>query len=143
VLIGLRVSDVEESQGLDLSQHGEVGYILEDAVAGQVLDMGETKSVATHEPRPAIAPPNGQRRFSIVIEGIGSEDLIRAWSSLCQVSAAPPSPEFRAVYPYLTTVQGNRFRFRNGDPSSVRENLAKLFQSTLHNETISTRLETN
>ena len=78
-----------------------------------------------------------------MIEGVGSEDLIRAWSGLCQVSAAPPSPEFRAVYPYLTTVQGNRFRFRNGDPGSVRENLAKLFQTTLKNDAIATRLENN
>jgi len=29
VLVGLRVSEEDEKQGLDLSQHGEEGYILE------------------------------------------------------------------------------------------------------------------
>jgi ammonium transporter, Amt family len=30
VLVGLRVDDGEEQMGLDLSQHSEVGYALED-----------------------------------------------------------------------------------------------------------------
>src|SRR5262249_43597272 len=34
LLVGLRVTEAEESQGLDLSQHGEAGYILEEGVAG-------------------------------------------------------------------------------------------------------------
>jgi Amt family ammonium transporter len=143
LLMGLRVNETEESQGLDLSQHGETGYILEDAVAGQVLENGETQQVARDEPRPASEPPNGQRRFSIVVEGAKDEDLIHAWSGLCQVGAAPPTPEFRAVYPYLTTVQGNRFRFRNGDPNVVRESLQRLFQATLGNSAILTRVETH
>jgi hypothetical protein len=139
----LRVNETEESQGLDLSQHGEAGYILEEAVSGQVLEDGVSEQVARDEPRPASEPPNGQRRFSIVVEGAKDEDLIHAWSALCQVGAAPPTAEFRAVYPYLTTVQGNRFRFRNGDPNVVRESLQRLFQSTLGNSAIATRVETH
>ena len=48
------------------------------------------------------------------MDGASNNELIQAWSGLCQTSAAPPAPEFKAVYPYLTTVQGNRFRFRGG-----------------------------
>ena len=43
----------------------------------------------------------------------------------------PPSAEFRAVYPNVTTVQGNRFRFRGGDRILMRGNMQRLFQETL------------
>jgi Amt family ammonium transporter len=36
VIVGLRVSEAEEIEGLDLSQHGEAGYNLEDAFPGTV-----------------------------------------------------------------------------------------------------------
>ena len=143
-LVGLRVSEGEESQGLDLSQHGETGYILEEGFAGKMLNEGAVPTIIRTEPRPATEPPNGQRRFSVVIEGANSHDLIAAWSSLCQVGCSRrTSPEFRAVYPFLTTVQGNRFRFRGGDPNSIRDNIGRLFQNTLHNDAIRARVESN
>jgi Amt family ammonium transporter len=40
LLMGLRISDGEESQGLDLSQHGEAGYIFEEGAAGKILHEG-------------------------------------------------------------------------------------------------------
>jgi len=44
----------------------------------------------------------------------------------------PPSEAFRAVYPYVTTVQGNRFRFPPaGTKASMRNNLQRLFQDAL------------
>jgi hypothetical protein len=67
----------------------------------------------------------------VVVEGVDNDRLIEAWSALCQAGAAPPRPEFLAIYPYVTTVQGNRFRFRGGDPERMRENLARLFQHTV------------
>jgi hypothetical protein len=45
------------------------------------------------------------------------------------------------VYPYLTTVQGNRFRFRGGDPENVSRNLTNLFAERLPNRRIEARLE--
>lgn len=141
-LIGLRLTEAEESQGLDLSQHGEAGYILEEGISGKVMHEGETTSPADDEPRAATEPPNGQRRFSVVVNGVSDHDLIQAWSGLCQVGAAPPAPEFRAVYPFLTTVQGNRFRFRGGDANHIRDNISKLFQNTLGNNAIDARIET-
>ena len=47
---------------------------------------------------------------------------------------APPGPaaaEFRAIYPFVTTVQGNRFHFRGGDPNAMREHMKKLFESSV------------
>jgi hypothetical protein len=66
---------------------------------------------------------------------------MHVWSNLCKTDAGPPSPEFRAVYPYLTTVQGNRFRFRGGDPENVTRNLAGLFSKHLPARKIEVHLE--
>jgi hypothetical protein len=86
-------------------------------------------------------PPNGQKRFTAVVEGASNGDLIHAWSELCQAGKQPPSPEFKAVYPYLTTVQGNRFHFRGGDPRTMRENLQRLFENRLDGSAIKVYVE--
>jgi ammonium transporter, Amt family len=114
-----------EGEGLDRSEHGEVGFDL-----GPALEL--VPETPLHEPRAATVPPDGNHRFTVVVQGVKTDDLIHAWSDLCQVGPTPPAPEFRAVYPYVTTVQGNRFRFRGGDPSVMRENLERLFQDRLH-----------
>jgi hypothetical protein len=67
--------------------------------------------------------------------------LIGAWSALCQVGEQPPSAEFTQVYPYLTTVTGNRFRFRGGDPALIRENLSRLFETAIPGKSIAARIE--
>jgi len=36
VIVGLRVSEAEELEGLDISQHGEAGYNLEETFPGTV-----------------------------------------------------------------------------------------------------------
>ena len=41
----------------------------------------------------------------------------------------------------MTTVQGNRFRFRGGDPVLLRENLERLFQDKLDGTPIRTYVE--
>src|SRR5206468_3165142 len=52
----------EESEGLDRSQHGEVGFDL-----GPALELAPERT--PQAPRPATAPPNGQKRFTVVVEG--------------------------------------------------------------------------
>ena len=47
------------------------------------------------------------------------------------VAGVSPTPEFSAVYPYVTTVQGNRFRFRGGDRVKMRGHLLRLFSDSL------------
>src|SRR5207302_8376567 len=116
--VGFTLTPKAEGEGLDRALHNEVGFDL-DAVDETVA--------ARAEPRAASVPPDGQRRFTVVVEGPKNGDLLHTWSALCQPKDGPPSPEFKAVYPYLTTVQGNRFRFRGGDPVLLREKLARLF----------------
>ncbi len=123
-----------ESEGLDRSEHGEVGFDL-----GPAMEQAPEKPF--HEPRSAMVPPNGQKRFTVVVDGATNGDLIHTWSELCQVSNTPPSPEFKAVYPNVTTVQGNRFRFRGGDPNTMRDNLQRLFQSRLKGKSLAARVE--
>jgi Amt family ammonium transporter len=114
----------EETTGLDQSAHGEAGFDF-----GPSLDAVAEHPVA--EPRPATVPPDGQERFTVVVDGADDDKLIHVWSGLCQTGTRPPEPEFLTIYPYLTTVQGNRFRFRGGDPVLMRDNLLKLFQKHL------------
>jgi hypothetical protein len=56
---------------------------------------------------------------------------MHVWSDLCRPGSMPPEPEFKAVYPNVTTVQGNRFRFRGGDPQVMRDNLQQLFRKRM------------
>jgi len=112
-----------EVEGLDLTEHGEVGFDLATGYDSMPVGSGA-------EPRAAKAPP-GQKRFAVVIEGVENGGLIKAWSELCQPSADPIDPDFKAVYPYVTTIQGNRFQLRGGDPATVSSHLQKLFSKKL------------
>jgi Amt family ammonium transporter len=131
--LGFCVDAPTESTGLDQSQHGETGFDL-----GLALESIPTPS---DEPRAATVPPNGQKRFTVVVEGADSADLIKTWSGLCQTSTQPVAEEFKEVYPFLTTVQGNRFRFRGGVPAVMKENLQKLFEKRIKGQPIRTHVE--
>ena len=124
LLFGFVTNPDAETSGLDLTEHGEVGIDL-----GPELEL--IPGSASSEPRAAVRPPNGQKRFAILFDGADMDKVMHAWSEMCQTGSTPPSPEFQNVYPHLTTVQGNRFRFRSGDPNTVRENLLKLFRPVL------------
>ena len=113
-----------EMEGLDQTEHGEVGFDF----GGGVYDAVPTASTA--EPKAAKVPPGG-KRFDVIVEGIENGSLMKAWSELCVPSEDPIDPDFKAVYPYVTTVQGNRFRLRGGDPSTLSTHVQKLFQKKL------------
>lgn len=119
---GFCLDSRSENEGLDRSEHGEIGFDL-----GPSMDL--VPEAPMLEPRAAMVPPNGEKRFTVVVEGVKNGDLMHAWSEHCQTGSRPPSPEFTAVYPYMTTVQGNRFRFRGGDPTVMKDNLQRLFRS--------------
>jgi ammonium transporter len=131
--IGFTLSAKDEGAGLDLSQHGEVGVDV-----GPDVDAG-----AVVEPKAAAAPPtNGHgRRFTVVVDGPAAPQLVAAWSKLCQAGAGPPSKEFAAVYPYVTTISGNKFRFRGGDPVLLKDHLKKLFEDALGGTPVKTHVE--
>jgi ammonium transporter len=132
--LGFITDPKAETEGLDRTEHGEVGFDL-----GLALEAVPERPA--HEPRPADRPPDGQTRFTVVVEGADPGTLMHAWSDLCQARPKPPPPEFLAVYPHFTTVQGTRFRFRTGDPDVVRENLQLLFNNSLPSKAIRTHLE--
>jgi hypothetical protein len=131
---GFCLEPAAENEGLDRSQHGEVGFDLS-------LAYEAVPETPPQEPRPAAAPPNGHGRFTVIVDGGAQGDLLHAWSELCQAGPAPPSPEFRAVYPYLTTVKGNRFQFRGGDPAVMTQSLERLFEGRLHGRKVQARVE--
>jgi ammonium transporter len=122
LVLGFVSNEEDETVGLDRTEHGETGF-----------DFGlamETASVgASAEPRPAKVPPGG-KRFHVVLEGVkDTGELARTWSDMCQPGTRPP--EFKAVFPNVTTVQGNRFTFRGGDQDVMRDNLQRLLQDRL------------
>lgn len=124
--IGFTLKPEDEADGLDLAVHGEVG-----------MDYGvgapdESPGLIV-EPKAASSPPNGplSKRFTVVVEGANSDQLIKVWSDLCKPSEGPANPAFKAVYPYFTTMSGNKFRFRGGDPVLLRAELQKLLSGIL------------
>jgi ammonium transporter len=138
--IGFTLDAKSESDGVDRAIHGETGFDyggtgLEELPAGP----------PAREPKPALVPPNGKnghtKRFTVVVEGPEEKELRNAWSGLCQTGNGPPTQEFRSVYPYVTTVTGNKFRFRGGDPVVMRLNLEKLFQDTLGGTAVKAHVE--
>jgi ammonium transporter len=131
---GFNLDAKAETEGLDRAEHGEVGFDLGPA-------LQEVSETPAHEPRAAAVPPNGKRHFTVVVEGPAKDELMHAWSALCQAGPQPPAEEFRAVYPYLTTVQGNRFNFRGGDPYHLRDSLQRLFQDRLDGTAVRTHIE--
>ena len=123
-LIGMRVRPEVELQGLDVPELGVMGYINEDPKVPE----GHVAHPSA-EPRHAEVPPDGQKRFTVVVEGVAQDQLTRVWSGLCQPGQQPPPPDFLAIYPQMTTVKGNRFRFRGGDPEATRQRLERLLRS--------------
>lgn len=130
--VSLHASEEVESEGLDLTQHGEVGLEL-----GVELSEPVVRAV----PRHADVPPNGVKRFTLRLDGIDPDELTQRWSKLCQETEGPPNSDFKVIYSHVTTVEGNRFRFRYGDPDTIASHLEKLFQDRLHRQDIKAVLE--
>gem|GEM_PF-29565 len=111
----------DEATGLDQVEHGEVGF-----------DFTSVDSIPStgKEPRAAKAPP-GTKRFSVAVDGIENGGLMKVWKELCQPTDGPIDPDFKAIYPFVTTVQDNRFRFRGGDSATLSLHVQKLFTRKL------------
>jgi len=128
---GFCVDAETEQEGLDRAIHGEVG-----------IDMGPEGDMAVvgAEPRAAIVPPGGVKRFTVVVEAGRNGELATAWTKVCQPTPTPPA-DFLKLYPFLTTVQGNRFHFRGGDPKEMSDSLQRLLGGALPNTPVKTVVE--
>lgn len=123
LLLGFTVTEDEENIGLDRVEHGETGFDL-----GLALEAVSNPVVM--EPKSAVRPPNGIKHYAVVIDGASPEELSKAWSELCTPGSGA-SADFKSIYPNLTTFQGNRFKFRGGDPNSIKESLKRLIDARL------------
>jgi Amt family ammonium transporter len=135
--VGNRVGPTTELQGLDVPELGVVGYFNEDPAAAK-----GTLSRQIAEPRAATAPPPASEiRFGVVIDGVDPGLVKAAWNELCQPTDAPADPDFAAVYPLMTLLKGNRFRFRGGNAEDVRSKMERLLAKRLPGKTIRARIE--
>ncbi len=115
----VRADQQEEIMGMDLSQHSERAY---------VLTAGENVALM-REPRAATVPPPRQgKRFTVVLNGIDAQAMGSRWRALCQNGKTEHPPEFHEIYAQVSTVRGNQFRFRGGDPAQIQRGLEKLFK---------------
>src|SRR5262249_57847165 len=122
---GCGLTGAEEIDGLARAAPGGVGLDFGFGPAGEI------DASALPESKPAAHPPDKAKRYTVVVEGAEPDDLIEAWSALCLPNGGPPSADFKAVFPHVTTVQGNRFRFRGGEPQQVAQALRELFAGQL------------
>ncbi|AWM36767.1 Ammonia channel precursor [Gemmata obscuriglobus] len=113
-----KTSERSEAEGLDRTEHGEVGFDFSGAT--------ESVTVASTEPRAASAP-RGNGRFEVLVAGVDAKELMEVWSRLCQPTDGTPDKDFVAVYPHVTTIRGTTFRCRDGNPDAVAKRLASLF----------------
>jgi ammonium transporter, Amt family len=107
-----------ESEGLDRTEHEEVGF-----------DFGlatESVAVVTAAPRAADIP-RGNGRFDLQLTGADHAELMKVWTELCQPTKEPADADFLAVYPYVTTIRGTKFRCRGGNPEELAKRLSALF----------------
>ncbi|MFM7149631.1 MAG: ammonium transporter [Gemmataceae bacterium] len=132
-VFGFCLTPEAEGMGLDRSEHGEVGFD-----TGANYDLIPEMPMA--EPRAASAPPNGRNRFSVLVEGASPNEIMSTWSGLYKTDTLP-TPDLQILYPYLTTVQGNRFRFRGGDRSQLANALERMFAGNLRDRKIQTKIE--
>jgi ammonium transporter, Amt family len=112
-----------ETEGLDRTEHGEVGF-----------DFGyTTESINRSSGKEPISAskPKMNGRFELLIEGADAKDIALAWTSLCQPKDTPHDPNFLAIYPHITTFSGNSFRCRGEDHPALAARMEALFKKLL------------
>lgn len=120
-IFGIRVHTEAEVIGLDVTEMGMEAYN-----GFQVTDPHDH---LVAEPKSSKTPAGGDKRFTVVVDGPAATELVEAWSNMCMPNGGKTGAEFKAVYPHMTTVRGNKFTFRSGDPKVMKEKLELLFQS--------------
>ncbi len=73
--MGFMANEAEEIEGLDTTEHGEIGFDYGLATGALVPNT---------EPRAATIPPSKRQRYHVVVDGVNNGDLIKVWSDMCQ-----------------------------------------------------------
>jgi Amt family ammonium transporter len=132
-VVGMRVSPQEEMEGLDIGEHGNEAYHGFAMISPEILASGS-------EPKPATMPKDAKKRFSVIVEGMAPDKIASIWGEMC-TPTKNPSPDFLAVYPRMTLLQGNKFKFIEGNPEQISAHLAKLLQSASNGGTVRAYVE--
>lgn len=135
LVFGLRSKPEDEMAGLDIPEMGVLGYINDDPKTPE----GHLYSAGI-EPKTAKAPPDGKKRFTVMVEGLAPDKIAAIWGDLCQPTKKP-SPEFLAVYPKMTLLQGNKFKFIDGNPEQISAQLAKVLQASSNGGSVKASVE--
>lgn len=88
-------------------------------------------STTTQSPaalKPASAPPDGHVRFTLVVEPLEPARIAQLWTDLCRPDHATTEP-IRLLFRDFTVLEGNRFRFRSGDPKATAALLSDVLSS--------------
>src|SRR5690349_92244 len=97
---------------------GVLGVIAVVGLIGAWVNTARRPVAAAASPRSASAPPDGHVRFTLVVEGLGPDRIAGVWADLCRPDR-PPGEDVRQLFRNFTVVEGQRFRFRNGDPTAT------------------------
>lgn len=126
ITLGNFTTDKEsEVVGLDETEHGETGFDF-----GPSLNTVVGASQAT--PKAANFPPNRKpKHFTLTVKGPDEKVLHETWSKLCQGNS-DSNPDMKKVYPFITTLTGNSFRFRDGDPNQMKDSLERALKTDLN-----------
>ena len=55
---------------------------------------------------------------------------------MCQPMNGSTDPDFAALYPYVTTFEGNVFRFRDGGVGPISDRMSKLFTKLIPGKSV-------
>lgn len=146
---GLRVTQEQEVEGLDIHETGMEAYPEATIFGGRpvIETQLEKRPVVAERPITATAmpalpsvsstvvstlPPTSPERrlYSVILENANTERAKRRWERLCHEPHQAP-PEFHEVYRHLVSFDGREFVFRGGDPEQMKRAVERLFEGYL------------
>jgi Amt family ammonium transporter len=149
--IGIRVREGEEEEGLDLVEHGERAYHLEEVggigefseelklVKPEAVKLKEKRRIfKTSKRKPPVElrharrePPRsveqlGGGTFRLKIENIDEKSFISWWREMCTGDWRALPQEFKDIYPNVKLFSDTEIIFSKGDPDQMAEKLRSL-----------------
>jgi len=144
-ILGLRVSEQEEIEGLDLSEHGQVCYP-EFSILGSTFFSVEfqeiehekiseaKKEISKRKPpipleKPKITDagkPDEDKSFKIKVENLDKRMFVKLWREMCSGDWRKVPLEFKDIYPNVKLFSGDEILFSRGNPDITIKKFAKV-----------------